>query len=135
MERFPSTVVRLPGLFGPGLKKNVVFDLLHGNRLDAIQPESIFQFYPLSRLWKDVETLREAGVRLVHLATEPTSVRRVAREGFGVELEERSEPQPVRYDVRTKHAGVFGRRGPYVLDAFEVLLALRDFVERERGRR
>lgn len=53
------TVVRLPALFGPGLKKNILFDLLHGDkaRIAMINPESSYQWYPIRRLWQDIQKL------------------------------------------------------------------------------
>ena len=51
--RFETLVVRLPGLFGPGLRKNVVFDLLHGNQVEKIHPGGVYQYYNLDRLWAD----------------------------------------------------------------------------------
>jgi hypothetical protein len=133
-EHFSSTVVRLPGLFGPGLKKNVIYDFLNQNNLEAICPDSSFQFYPLARLWDDIEIVRGSGVPLVNFATEPTSVRTVAAKGFGFEFENSRAPGPVRYDMRTKHAGVFGRRGAYLYDAEDVLRSLRDYVRGEVGK-
>jgi hypothetical protein len=132
-ENFSSTILRLPGLFGAGLKKNVIYDFLNRNQLEAICPESLFQFYPLARLWSDIEIVRGAGLELVNFATEPISVRTVAARAFGLEFENPRAPDPVRYDMRTKHAGVFGRRGPYLAGAEDVLRALTDFVRREGG--
>jgi nucleoside-diphosphate-sugar epimerase len=55
-ERFPrATILRLPGLFGPGLKKNLVFDLLNENRLDLVHQNGQFQFYDLANIGRDVQ--------------------------------------------------------------------------------
>ena len=48
------TVVRIAGVLGQGLKKNVIYDLLHDNCLDAINPESCFQYYNVANLWRDL---------------------------------------------------------------------------------
>ena len=40
-------VIRLPGLFGKGLKKNIIYDLLNDNCLDMINTASSFQYYDL----------------------------------------------------------------------------------------
>ena len=49
--RFPGAlIVRLPGLFGAGLKKNLIYDFVHDNRLDLIHPDGQFQFYDLERI-------------------------------------------------------------------------------------
>jgi nucleoside-diphosphate-sugar epimerase len=127
-SRFSTTVVRLPGLFGPGLKKNVIYDFLHDNHLEAISPDSAFQFYPLERLWDDIELARKSGLSLVNFATEPTTVRRVAAEAFGFDFRNPDGPSPVYYDMRTRHAAAFGRNGPYLYDGAEILRYLRRFL-------
>ncbi len=47
--------MRLPGLYGPGLKKNVIFDFLHDNDVHKIDSRGVFQFYDTTRLWRDLE--------------------------------------------------------------------------------
>ena len=123
-KRFDTTTVRLPGLFGPGLKKNVIYDFLHANRLEAICAESQFQFYPLGRLWADIETARGAGVPLVNFATEPVAVADVARVGFGLDFANPEAGPPVHYDMRTRHAALFGGRDGYLVDAAGVLAGI-----------
>jgi hypothetical protein len=55
--RFPDAlIVRLPGLVGPGLRKNAIFDFQHMNNLDAVDSRARFQFYPVVQLWADIGT-------------------------------------------------------------------------------
>ena len=63
-ERFPNhRIIRLPGLFGPGLRKNVIFDLLNGNQVAQIDPSAVLQWYDVSLLWQDIGILRQSDVR------------------------------------------------------------------------
>jgi nucleoside-diphosphate-sugar epimerase len=95
-ERFPSRIVRLPALFGPGLKKNAIYDLLHGNQVEKIDSRAMFQFYDIRRLGLDIETARHADLSLVHFATEPTAIAEVASAAFGISFDNETPGVPVR---------------------------------------
>ena len=45
-----TLAVRLPGLFGPGLKKNAIYDLLNNNEVHKVNSAGVFQFYNLDHL-------------------------------------------------------------------------------------
>ncbi len=127
-------VVRLPGMFGPGLKKNLVFDLVHQPGARFAHQDSSFQFYDVRDLWGHVLLARDAGLRVVNLATEPVTSAQVARECFGVDYrcEDRAE---VGYDLRTRHAvDLAGREGPYLRSSGEVLAAIRAWAAPELAR-
>lgn len=133
-RNFPrALVVRLPGLFGPGIRKNLVYDLLN-EREEFVHRDSCFQFYDLTQLCDDVDVAIAAGLELINLATEPTPARDVAKEVFGRELV-RVEGDPARYDVHTRHAALFGlpAESPYLVDREGVLQGLHSFVRAMRA--
>ena len=131
-ERFNAQVLRLPGLFGPGLKKNTLYDLLHENEVEKIHPQSTYQFYDVRALWDDAEKAHATGIRLLHLATEPLAMGEIAARCFSRELRAPAGA-PARYDVRSRHADLWGGRGGYVRSREEVLRGLERFVREERG--
>jgi dTDP-4-dehydrorhamnose reductase len=136
-ERFPDAlIVRLPGLVGPGLRKNVIFDFHNGNNLNVVDARAVFQFYPMVNLWNDLQVAQRAGLELLHLTAEPLSVADVAREGFGFEFDNHVETRtPPRYDFQTRHAAAFGGRGRYTYSRAESLLAIRAYAQSEpRGK-
>lgn len=123
--RFPqSFVLRLPGLFEHGLKKNVIFDLLHDHQVERIHPDGVYQYYPLAYLWTDIQRW----IPLLNVATEPIATRELSLRCFGRELTEYPASQPARYDVRTRHAP-----SGYLYDRTTVLRELQEFVARERA--
>ena len=46
-ERFDTLTLRLPQLYGAGLKKGIVYDLLNDYRIEFIRPEGRCQYYDL----------------------------------------------------------------------------------------
>lgn len=131
-RRFPEhLVVRLPGLVGPGLRKNVVFDLLNANNLHAIDGRGLFQFYPMVNLWYDLRIALQAKLRLVHLTAAPVSVADVSLLGFGKPFTQHLDGPAARYDMRTRHATMFGASGAYQYSARESLQAIRAYAQSE----
>lgn len=124
-------IVRLPGLVGPGLRKNVIFDFLNENNLHAIDSRGIFQFYPMVNLWPDIQIALKAGLRLIHLTAEPVSVAELSMRGFGKPFVQAQVNEPVRYDMRTRHAGLYGVSGGYQYSLRDTLMAVRAYAQSE----
>lgn len=131
-SHFPNhLIVRLPGLVGPGLRKNVIFDFLNDNNLHSIDSRAVFQFYPMVNLWWDIQTALKAGLKLVHLTAEPISVADVSRLGFGKPFTQTAINPPATYNMRTRHASVFGGKGHYQYSQRDALQAVRAYAQSE----
>ena len=127
------TVVRIPGLFGPGLKKNLIYDLMNDRLLHDIHPDGILQWYDIGRLWEDVLTVMSAGIESILLATEPVRTGEIAARFFPRLLIGSDASGPPHSDVRTIHGGLFGGRDAYRLTASEVLDDLAAFLAAEEA--
>jgi len=187
-------VVRLPALYGTGLRKNFIFDLLNPvptmmpqGRLDTLltalpaplatlaaslyaldpatgmlkidrprldadtqagaladavvaagfsatgfhNPATTYQFYGLSRLWADIGTALAADLSHIHLVTEPVTAAAVHLRLTGQAMPETSA-RLHHEDMHTRHAALWGRSGPYLASADEVLARLADFFAQAR---
>jgi nucleoside-diphosphate-sugar epimerase len=137
-ERFDTLVLRLPQLYGIGLKKGIVYDLLNHYRVEYINPDGRFQYYDLRRLWADTELALEAGIDALNVATPPLTSARVAAECFGIDIADQvvkgESPFARMYtrDMRTIHAELFGGPAGYLMDDEAELAALRSFVRESR---
>lgn len=129
---FPNhLIVRLPGLVGPGLRKNVIYDFLNDNDLHAIDSRGVFQFYPMVNLWWDIQTALQAGLKLVHLTAEPISVADVSELGFGKSFTQPMANPLAVYDMRTRHAAAFGGKGYYQYSQRDTIQAVRAYAQSE----
>jgi nucleoside-diphosphate-sugar epimerase len=131
-RRYPTLVARLPGLYGPGIKKNVIHDFLKGHETHKIDSRGVFQFYGLNRLWEDLQLALKHQLELIHLPTEPVSVAEVAQAAFNIFFTNHVSNKPARYDIRTKHAALLGGVGDYLETKRAELEGIRLFVDHQR---
>ena len=124
-------IVRLPGLVGPGLKKNIIYDLLNRNNLDVVDCRSLFQFYPMVNLWSDIQIALSHSYTLVHLTSEPVSVECIARECFSLDFNNKALGAPIKYDFKSELGHVFSSNTQYQYTKKEVLLAIRAYAQSE----
>jgi NAD dependent epimerase/dehydratase family len=141
-ERFDTLAVRLPQLYGLGLKKGIVYDLLNDYRVGYIRPQGRFQYYDLRRLWDDIQIALRANLRTLNVATPALTSARVALECFGVDIADQAPPgaespfaQMYTRDMRTIHADLFGGPSGYLLDEAAEIQALQAFVREQRAAR
>ena len=133
-ENFDTTVIRLPGLFGDGLKKNVIYDLLHDNNVEKLHKDGVYQYYNLDNIWRDINIALDNGLPVVNLATPPVSTEEVAKVAFGVEFtNEPSDVKPAFWDMHSKYAALYGGEGRYLYTKEQELRDITGFVARERS--
>lgn len=131
-EHFPDAlIVRLPGLVGPGLKKNIIYDFLNKNNLEQIESRGVFQFYPMINLWYDIEIAWKNEIKLIHLTAAPISVANVAKYGFNFEFENHVQLNPGYYDMKSCHSHLYFNSTNYQYSDRESLMAIRAYAQSE----
>ena len=167
-------IVRLPGLFGAGIKKNFLYDMLTitpsmlthdkyfslcnvdivknsyeqlNERFYKLKPlqepekqqlkhffdsndfnalaftdhRSYYQFYNLGNLWQDINTALDNGVKLLNLNSQPVCAAEIYSAIKNKPFTNQTTAEPVFYDLKTKHAKVFGGENGYINTKAQVL--------------
>ena len=127
------TIVRLPGLFGRGLKKNVIYDLLHDNCLEMINPASSFQYYYLANLWNDINLAIDNNLTVINLFTEPLETKQIMERFFPDKKVGSKKSLEGHYDAQTCYSALWGKQGRYIYSQDEVLTQLAEFIREEQN--
>jgi len=128
-DRYPEVLIlRLPGLFGPGLKKNVIFDLLHDNGLEKVHPGGVFQYYDLRRLADDIDRAWELGLSTLNVSTEPLGTGEIRERFFPAREIGGTGPAPAGYDMHSKHAAAWGGEHGYLYGKAQVVADLGEWL-------
>jgi len=104
-------VVRLPGLFGSGLKKNIIFDLLQKHNYEGISLLSSYQWYDLSDLPSLILDINAEKNSIINVSVEPVGTQDIVSEIFPEVLEMCTGTNAVIYDMRSRNGYRFSREG------------------------
>ncbi len=124
-------IIRLPGLVGPGLKKNIIFDFLNDNQINLIESRNIFQFYPMTHLWDDIQVALQKGYETLHLTAEPVSVEEIVRVALGQTFTNHLEKPLIHYDMQSIHAQETWGNGNYQYTKDQSLMAIKNYFKTE----
>jgi len=134
-DRFDTTALRLPQLFGLGLKKGIIYDLANDYRVEHIRPTGLFQYYGLNRLWSDIKVAIDNDLRELNVATPPISNATIAAECFDIDISSQVPPEPesefsrmYTRNMTTVHSALFGRDDGYLMDEHDELSGIRQFL-------
>ena len=109
------------------------FAKLGFSALNFTDSRSRYQFYPLERLWDDIQIALRENILLMNPATEPVSVAEIYEYLTGEKFLNELFGQPVSYDYGTLYGELFGGMGRYIMGKEEVLREIQTFVKREQG--
>lgn len=122
------TFVRIPQTFGKGIKKNFVFDLIHNNNLDFTHKDSLFQWYNLQNIWKDIVIAKKHNISIINFAIEPISAKELAFHALGMNFSTITKYPPLHYDFRTKYGSIFNSNDQYIYHKKQVLDEVKNFI-------
>jgi hypothetical protein len=88
--------------------------------------KTTYQYYNMLRLWSDVNVALDAGLSHVHLVSEPLIAANIHRRLTGRDLPQNGA-RLHHEDMRTRHADLWHKHGPYLEDSCAVLDQLAAF--------
>tara|TARA_B110000483_G_scaffold104594_1_gene127620 strand:+ start:3580 stop:5172 length:1593 start_codon:yes stop_codon:yes gene_type:complete len=133
-------IIRLPALFGKGLKKNIIYDLIHNNNVNDIPLNSSFQWYYLEWLKKDIDIILKNNIKVCNLFTEPIHTKEIIKvfhEVFKIDyhfqLEYLGDEKPMKkYDLCTKYNNYFNNEQKYIIGQSEIINAIKEYLLYEK---
>jgi nucleoside-diphosphate-sugar epimerase len=118
------SIIRLGGLFGKNLKKNLIFDAIN-NRTDQIEKYNLnskFQFFNLQNLESLFKDVLENKISIINAVSEPISTKEILDSiGFDFSKINFSE-NIVNYNIKTSH-----KHSGYIATKNEILSDLKIF--------
>ena len=119
-------IVRLPALFGKGLKKNIIYDLLNNNNINQIFLDTSFQWYNLDWLYTDINVVVDNNIKICNLFTENIETNDIIKL-FSYDLSN-NKSKNIIYNCCTKYGHLFNGN-KYIRNKTFVLDSIKHFID------
>jgi hypothetical protein len=131
MSKFSDfQIIRLPGVFGHGLKKNVIYDLINSNELHKINLSNVYQWYPIIDLHNHIDFLSNHNdIKIINLCSEPLSVEEISSHCSLNYLNIDFPNTSINYDIRSLHSHHFNSSNGYIYSKKFILDRIKNFVD------
>lgn len=106
-----------------------IFQRLGFSALNFTDSRSVYQFYNLANLWRDIQIALKAGIELLHPATEPVSAGELYEHLTGRPFLNTLEGSPADYDYKTIYDNLFDGTNGYICDKQQILNDIGEFVK------
>jgi len=104
------------------------FKALGFTALNFTDSRSVYQFYPLERLWQDIQIALENNITLWHPATEPISAGELYKHLTGKDFVNELGGIPVNYDYKTIYAKIFNGINRYIFTKNQIMGEIQRFI-------
>jgi len=106
-----------------------LFKEIEFSALNFTDSRSLFQFYPLNRLWDDIQIALKHKITLLNPATEPIFASELYSFLTNETFENELSNIPFNYNYTTKHADLFGGTDKYIINKINLLNEIKRFIE------
>ena len=127
-------IMRLARPYGLNAKDSFLKDFTDESFMKQVDSNSKYQFYPLSRIWEDIQTAIAENLPIVNMTSEPISAGEIYECLAGKDFKptsgkEASKKVLTTEDVMTIYADKFGGSGKYICPKSEILGSIKQFVD------
>jgi hypothetical protein len=104
--------------------------------LNFTNPDSIFQFYNLSRLWADIEIAFTSGLQLLHISPAPLKAKKIYYSVKNTNMPQSSDninAKKYGQDMQTLYSHLWGSHNSYITQEQEIINEIKGFCKSYRS--
>ena len=124
-------IIRLPALFGKGLKKNILFDLINNNNLHNIKILSKYQWFSINDLNKCIKLVIKNKIACINLVSEPIHTFELISKFFPDKLIKcNSSDIGFKYNLNTIYSKKFKNKDGYIYNKNQKIKKIKRFLKK-----
>ncbi len=107
------------------------FKKVNFSAVNFTDSRNIYQFFNLSNLWNIINIAEQNSIKKLNIVTEPVSIQELYQFLNHREFFNEISEKPLQYNLKTKHAEIFGGKNGYIFTKNYVLNDLENFLRKK----